>query len=282
MSHLRIKHAISASFTTEIHALKPGNVSIYSPGHGMSCADFIYSAKLCTPILADRDLPFSRRILDSAKKIRAQVGCNTNLGMLLLFAPIIQAAEYCQTITLAQLQRSITTVLESADQADTDTVFAAIRIANPAGLGQSRQHDVFAKADCSLVEAMCAAQKRDCIALQYCNHFNDIFTQGYPAIQRFADQWGNIEWAAVACYFVYLTMFADSHIVRKQGKQTAARIKAQAKPILQRLNTTDDPEQIRHELLDYDRKLKEEKINPGTSADLTAASLLLYYLLQDS
>ncbi|MDX1519869.1 MAG: triphosphoribosyl-dephospho-CoA synthase, partial [Gammaproteobacteria bacterium] len=72
-------------FITDIEALKPGNVSRYADGHGMQYADFVKSAELSTPVLCKRELPVGHRISASVKAVIEEVGCNTNLGLLLLF-----------------------------------------------------------------------------------------------------------------------------------------------------------------------------------------------------
>ena len=82
-----------ASFIGEIEAFKPGNVSSYADGHNMTAEDFLISAEVSAPLLCEKNLGLGARILNCVKATKKSVSCNTNLGMLLLFAPIIMAAE---------------------------------------------------------------------------------------------------------------------------------------------------------------------------------------------
>ena len=80
-----LEPVVRDSFLCEINALKPGNVSQYADGHGMTYSDFVHSADVCTPILCDDKLTVGERVLKSVELTKAEVGCNTNLGMLLLY-----------------------------------------------------------------------------------------------------------------------------------------------------------------------------------------------------
>ena len=88
-----IESAVMASFIGEIEAFKPGNVSSYADGHNMTAEDFLISAEVSTPLLCEKNRSLGVRILNCVKATKKSVSCNTNLGMLLLFTPIIMAAE---------------------------------------------------------------------------------------------------------------------------------------------------------------------------------------------
>ena len=88
-----IEQAVEESFRGVIEAFKPGNISSYSDGHNMTTQDCFLSADVSTPILCRKDYGLGERVLNSVNATRDTVGCNTNLGMLLLFAPIIMSAE---------------------------------------------------------------------------------------------------------------------------------------------------------------------------------------------
>jgi len=265
-----------SSFITEVNALKPGNVSPYSEGHDMTVADFLKSAELVTPILCDTSLSVGERILESAKITISKVGCNTNLGMLLLFAPLIRAAE----LGVASLHSNLGKVLLKMDDRDTACIFTAISHANPGGLGESKNYDVNNKLESSITlqMAMTEAKDRDLIAKQYVTDFVDIFAIGYGCIEDFALRWNSVQWAAVACYMGFMAEFPDSHIRRKYGQKVAEQIKINADPIATAFKGKDSPEEATEMLMKFDKALKQKSVNPGTSADLTAASLLVYHL----
>ena len=281
VSPAEIQRAVRASFVGDINALKPGNVSIYSDGHGMKIADFIRSAELCTPILCDPGLAFGERIFNAVEVTMTEVGCNTNLGMLLLFTPIIQAVAGRDVDGAHGLRQCLSKVLAGIDRADTEYVFRAIRTANPGGLGDSDRHDVAASPDCGLIQAMRAASGRDRIAAQYAHNFEDVIAVGLETIKYFINFWNSVEWATVGCYLTFMASFQDSHIRRKFGAQTAEHIRIKTAIIADRFRRAVKPEAMQRELMDYDRELKRDNINPGTSADLTAASLLVYGLIHN-
>ena len=242
----------------------------------MVYADFIRSATAVTPLLCRADLSVGARILAAVRATHATVHCNTNLGMLLLFAPLIRAWE--ELLPGKNLEQSLKDILEGLDQDDADAVFTAIRLAKPGGLGHADKYDLHSEVRVGLREAMAEAGTRDLIALQYCNGFQECFHVGLPALQAYLTRWKNLEWATVGCYLTLLSRFPDTHISRKHGAATARDISDKTRELWQAFDNNDNPEAMRDVLLAYDRELKDTNINPGTTADMTAASLLLFRL----
>lgn len=273
---------LRACFLCEVQALKPGNVSRHAGGHDMECEDFIKSAERVAPILCDPALGVGRRILESVRATLAAVRCNTNLGMILLAAPLIRAWERSAPASPAggpepakALSAALQAALASLSQADGRDLFAAIRLANPGGLGKVEKHDVQDPASgADLGAAMEAAQGRDLVARQYANGYREVLRVGAPRLRDYERRWNSAEWACVACYLGYLAEFPDTHVWRKHGAAAAARTRAKALAAWTRFADCDDPEQMRDFLLTFDQELKREGINPGACADLTFASLL--------
>lgn len=271
-----IAAAVRASCRMDVEALKPGNVSIYSEGHGMSAADFFLSAELIAPVIAKPGLSVGERIAHSVKVTQARVGCNTNLGIILLCAPLVQAM--FSPLPSKGLQDRLTRVLEALDKRDAELVFRAIRRAKPAGLGQSEHHDVNSEPTVTLREAMAAAQGWDRIAHQYAHDYEDIFALGVARLREYMGKINKLEWATVACYLSFLARFADSHIQRKFGRQRAHDVRREAERVEKRFKACDNPCDTLPLLLHFDEQLKRGGVNPGTSADLTVASLLAFHL----
>lgn len=271
-----IEQAVLDSFVVEINALKPGNIHRYAGGHGMRYQDFLISARIATPILCNSASSLGQRCLGAIQATRSAVGTNTNLGMVLLFAPIICAVQ--QGSTPETLARGVADVLAAAQQGDVTLIFAAIAHAQPGGLGQVAAHDVRSEPDCTLHEAMSAAADRDRVARQYITACADLWEVGLPVLNRFAGCGIGVEWATVRCYLRFLASFPDSQIQRKHGYQIARQVSQRADAALAELETHNDPGTMTRLLLGLDREWKDAGINPGTSADLTAASLLLYHL----
>ena len=274
-----LQQLVLQTFQDEVNALKPGNVSRYSDGHGMTTADFYRSAELVTPILCDASLDFGQRILRSVETTMEQIGCNTNLGMLLLFTPVIMVIEKNGKHDAGQLAISIDNLVTNIPVAQSQDVYKAIKLAAPGGLGHTDKFDVELLPECNLYIAMQHAQQRDFIAKQYVTGFKEIINIGADVIKQFTRRWNSVEWAVVACYLTFLGKFEDTHIERKYSRQVASGIKQQASQLARLFKNKNNPEDAKTALLDFDTELKKKFINPGTSADLTAASLLIYKLM---
>lgn len=273
-SSLVLESMVKDSFVQEIEALKPGNVSKYAAGHNMTYCDFERSAELCSPILCNDSLGLGESILHSVEVTRKEIGCNTNLGMLLLFAPLIKA--YKTNNKKDNIRNSLKNVLEHLDQKDSEKVFQAIRLAQPGGLGRVDKQDVNFSPSINLLEAMSLAAERDMIARQYVSGYEAVFNIGLKSLVEFDKRWNSVEWATVACYLSLMVTFPDSHIRRKFGAEVAKHILNRSKPVFERFINNKNPAEAKSELLEFDKELKDSGINPGTSADLTAASLLVY------
>ncbi len=263
-------------FICDVNALKPGNVGRHGGGHGMDYEDFVRSAKVVTPILCDRQLGIGRKILSSIEATRATAHCNTNLGMILLVAPIIRVFQ--EHGLQGHFRRTLASTLKSLGRQEAQDIFAAIRLANPGGLGKVDRYDVNSLPDIDIYSAMEAAQDRDLVALQYANGYREVADLGLKCLRNQFDRWNNVEWAVVACYLMYMASFPDSHIRRKHGMDAAEQVKKRTKPVMEQFMSYDNPEDAREGLMILDRELKASELNPGACADLTVASLLLLRL----
>lgn len=252
----------------DVRAFKPGNVSFASPGHGMTAEHFVQSARAIAEPLTRDGATVGERILDSVTATRAAVRCNTNLGIILLLAPLVQAA--LRPVPMSGLRTRLEPILHGLSVDDAEKAFAAIRLAAPGGLGESTRHDVRGPASTDLGTAMQQASGRDRIARQYVTGYEDIFGVGVPlaelALRRHADE----DWAAVDVFLGLLGQWPDTHIVRKHGLDVANAVCLEARKIRARFLATS-PEAAMTLLLDLDASLKDRGINPGTSADLTVA-----------
>lgn len=261
-----------AACLAELDAPKPGNVHRFAAGHGMTVSDFERAAAAAAPFLTASHLPLGRRILEAVAASRTAVGQNANLGIILLCAPLAMAA-----LRGGRLDAGLAAVLKEASLADTADLFAAIRLAAPGGLGASPRHDVHAPPAAPPRVVMCEAAGRDLIARQWCRAGADLFALGLPALAAWrARGW---RWPALAPYFAFLAAFPDSHIARKAGTETAEAVRREAALHQRTLWRGPGPEAHLGALLAWDRRLKEAGLNPGTSADLTVATLFLDHLL---
>jgi triphosphoribosyl-dephospho-CoA synthase len=267
-----VRDAVAAACIAELEALKPGNVHIYADGHGMTVAEFRKSARVTADVLGTPGLRVGDRIHRAAEATMQTVGCNTNLGILLLCAPLAQAAHH--GYLGSGLQAGLKLVLSDLDVEDARLAYRAIRLANPTGLGASNRHDVADTPNVTLLEAMREAQAHDRIAAQYANEFADVFDLGLGRFRDAVARWNKPEWVPTAVYLRFLSHFPDSHIVRCFGAEAAERVRRKAAVLDQQFQESRDPAAMLDSLMEFDAELKAREQNPGTSADLTVASML--------
>lgn len=254
----------------ELQSLKPGNVHVHADGHRMTVADFEASAVASAPALATPGLSVGERIHEAIRRTNEVAGCNTNLGIVLLCAPLAAAASDRLDLNLRD---GLDHALATLSVADAELAFAAIRLAAPAGLGDSPEHDVRRTATVTLLEAMQAARERDRIAAQYANGYREVFALGLARLALGLVRWCDSRWAASSAYLGFLSSGLDSHIQRKFGTARAEEIRGAARALDAELLAQSRPDDMAARLLEFDADLKAQGINPGTSADLTVASL---------
>lgn len=276
----QIRAAYLAACHAEIEALKPGNVHRFADGHGMTSGQFLKSAELTAGPITEPQWSVGRRVLEAVTVTRETIGTNTNLGILLLCAPLALAAQ----ANPSDLETAVANVLDAMDQQDARDVFRAILIANPGGLGSVEAHDVARPPDVCLLEAMRTAADHDTIARQYVTGFSEVFAGGLSALEQALGRGESGMWPTVLVYLHFLASCPDSHIGRKYGLVVAEQIRIEAERIRNHVLTLTDETLRKNVLMGFDARLKERGINPGTSADLTVATLFaatLNFVLQN-
>lgn len=265
-----IARAFLDACLAELEALKPGNVHRFSDGHRMTVADFVASAEAAAPFIARKNLGIGERIRLAAEATRLAAGQNTNLGIILLAAPLAAAALDRGQGSLAE---RLTRLLDALTIADAREAYRAIRETKPGGLGGAPEHDVAEEPHVTLIEAMRAAEARDRIAWNYAHGFADIFALGRKWLIQGRERWGDGPWAVTRVYLGFLAHLPDTLIERKFGAASAALVREEAAPIEAGFIACQAPETMIAPLMAFDGALKERGFNPGTSADLTVATL---------
>jgi triphosphoribosyl-dephospho-CoA synthase len=256
-----IASAAQLACLIEASAPKPGNVS---PGRNFSDAsyeDFLASAAAIGPALGS-DLPLGAMIHAAIRATRQWTRSNTNLGLVLLLAPLARAAR-----SPRPLREALRDVLGATTVEDAREVYAAIRLARPGGLGTAAEEDVADEPHVALTEAMRMAADRDSIAAEYANDFRITFDIGLPTL--IAAKSRGWEEATVGTYLALLAAIPDTHIRRKFGPDVAANVSRDAKDAL-----GAGPQGRAY----FDEELRSAGLNPGTTADLTAAALYVALL----
>lgn len=258
----------------ELRAFKPGNVSDYAPGHDMTANDFRISANVSVEPLVESE-SLGARILGGVIATREAVGCNTNLGILLLAAPLIEAFLDPEH---ESLEESLKTVLSKTHPLDAECVFTAICHAKPGGLGEAAEADVREAPKVTLLEAMALAAERDLIAKQYISSYTDIFRKAVPMYDYRLSLGDSPDWAAVAVFITLLRQLGDSHVERKFGRGALDAFSEEIAYIESFFSGPVLPEKVLGPLRQLDALFKSKGVNPGTTADMTVAGLMAHRL----
>jgi triphosphoribosyl-dephospho-CoA synthase len=253
----------------EATARKPGNVTRFHDFADVTYLDFLLSAAAIAPAMATaRQRKVGATVLEAVRATRQVVRTNTNLGIVLLLAPLAAVPEG------EELRPGVERILADLDVEDARLVYEAIRLAAPGGLGRVEEQDVGEEPTLPLRAAMALAASRDLVARQYVNGFAEVFAS-VPALIAGLERTASVEGAIVWAYLHLLAEHPDTLIVRKQGPAEAEEASRLARQVLDR-RWPEDPEGWAA-LADLDAWLRERgnRRNPGATADLITASLFV-------
>jgi triphosphoribosyl-dephospho-CoA synthase len=273
-----VARAVELACRLEAAAPKPGNVSPGRSFGDMRYEDFLVSAEAIAPVLAGAGTrALGATVREAVAATRSRTAVNTNLGIILLMAPIARAA----LTEPAPLRGGVMRVLSASTVSDAMEAYQAIRQAEPAGLGRVSEQDLSQMPTVTLLEAMRLASDRDDVAAEYASGFRTTFVSVLPALRRARKDGLSWEDAVVEVYLGLLAARPDTLIVRKAGAAAAAEVSRQAAAVVSAGGVRSDPG--RRALAAFDASLAEphNSRNPGTTADLIAAGLLAL-LLTDS
>ena len=272
MTGEEIAAAAQLACLLEVSAPKPGNVSPEHHFHDTRYEDFLASAVAIGPALgAAGERPVGATIRTAVEATSRWTASNTNLGIVLLLAPLARAAAR----EGGTLRDRLAMVLAETTVADAAETYAAIRRARPGGLGAASAEDVATAPTVSLREAMALAAERDEIAREYTNRFALTFEVGAPALadaRRRGLSWSE---ATVECFLALLAAVPDTHIARKLGRGEAERVTGRAREVLAAGATGTAEGRAALAALDAELRDPRNTRNPGTTADLTCAALFV-------
>ncbi len=262
-----LSHHVQLACLLEVSAAKPGNITPAHEFTNTTYTDMVRSALALGPVFARRrvrERGVGELILDGVRATARVAQANTNLGILLLFAPLARAAT---TRRGSETLRSATEgILAQLDVDDATAAFGAIVQARPGGLGDAPEHDVRAPARVSLREAMAAAAHRDSIASEYATGYAIVFDTGLPLLtEALRDGRPTLD-AIVSLHVGLLASRPDTLIERKAGAAAAQAVTRAARDVLAGTGS----------LADFDASLRgdDHRLNPGTTADLVAGTVL--------
>jgi triphosphoribosyl-dephospho-CoA synthase len=261
----------------EAHAPKPGNVSPGRDFADVGYGDFVASAAaIGAPFARVVETPLGALVRAAVDATARWAPSNTNLGMVLLLAPLAKAA--VRADPPGDLRANLAAVLDVTTIDDAREVYAAIRLANPGGLGRAANQDVAREPTLPLREVMRLAADRDGIAREYDTAFAATFDTGVPALrQARADRLGWDD-AIVETFLTLLAAAPDTHIARRAGLDRAASVSRLAVTVLADGGVRTEAGRL--SVARFDRSLRDDRhsANPGTTADLTTAAIFVLLL----
>jgi triphosphoribosyl-dephospho-CoA synthase len=263
----------------EASAPKPGNVS---PGRHFADTryeDFLASAAAVGgPFAGAGERSVGATVRLAIEATRRWTGSNTNLGIVLLLAPLARAAIRLPPSPETGLRGAVRHVLEATTVEDARDVYAAIRLASPGGLGQVETQDVASEPDVTLLDAMRLAAHRDGVAREYATAFEATFDVGVPALEK--GRLDGLSWddAGVETFLSLLAAYPDTHVARRASAVVATEVSERARRTLAEGGVRSTAG--RRAIDEMDSWLRDARNvgNPGTTADLTAAAIFVVLL----
>ncbi len=254
----------------EARARKPGNVHPEIAFPDLSYEDFVLAARAVSEVLpAAVDQGVGVAVLEAVQRTRTLVNrpTNPNLGIILLLAPLAAVPAELR------VRDGIQSVLTQLTIEDARHVYGAIGLANPGGMGKVEEADLTEAPTISLLEAMRLAAARDSIASEYVTGFQIVLGTGVPFLANWPDFQSDWETAVIHLQLTLMSRYPDTLIARKCGRDVAEESAHRAQAVLEAGGLQTEPGRQELRQLDAWSRADGHRRNPGTTADLIAASL---------
>ncbi|MFM8892301.1 MAG: triphosphoribosyl-dephospho-CoA synthase, partial [Planctomycetia bacterium] len=257
----------------EARAPKPGNVHPEAAFPDLAYPDLVAAGLAITQALESAaTAPLGRTILDAVTAARGATRSNANLGIVLAIAPVAAVPDDAtgDAPDRNRLPAAVADVLSRLTATDAADVWQAIGIASPGGMGSAARHDLAGPPPDDLLEAMRLAAPRDAIARLWAEGYQPLVDGLVTDLESRLGDGTPVPEAIVTAVLRQLAREPDSLIARRHGSDTAAEVSRRAAHVLAGSLPIDR----------FDRFLRApRRLNPGTTADLTAAAL--YILLRE-
>ena len=273
---------------------KPGNVHRTRNYNDMVFQDFIISGvvigntmeELASQSKEIDDLSkaeLGKFILQAVKETDKWVEINTNLGIMMMCIPIAASASISNGFD--ELQENVGLLMDATTVDDAVNLYDAINVADAGGMGDQEEFDVMSEKakdelranNQTMYDVLKISAGWDRLASELTSKMPVCFELGYPTFSTFwknSDDVDVINQATVLTFMTILSEIPDTLISRKYGNEIAKGVSEKAKEILE----FKDDDSFVEKLLEFDDYLYKNKYNPGTTADLTAASIFISFL----
>jgi triphosphoribosyl-dephospho-CoA synthase len=290
-----------------VGADKPGNVNLVVGFEGTNHAHFLASAVAASPffeVAAERgvavsmgemgfdDVSVGQLIKDCVAAVNSwQSGGNTLLGTITLLMPIAVAAGATPlkgnyAFDIVELRQNLRKIVKSTTPEDAANFYEAIKIAKPAGLGKAPKLDVndpnsvdiIIAERITLFQVFKIASSYDNVCFEWINNYPITFDFAYPRLKRHLCETGNLDLAITHTFLEVLAEHPDSFIARKVGIKKAREVSLLAREVLdfKGLKTEAGKEKLRN--FDLTLRKSDSLLNPGTTADIIAATMAITIL----
>ena len=276
---------------------KPGNVHRTRNYKDMVFQDFVISGVVIGNTMEEvasqaKDIDdlskaeLGKYILQAVNETDKWVENNTNLGIMMMCIPIAAAAAISDDFD--EIQDNMGLLMDATTVEDAVNLYDAINVADAGGMGNQEEFDVMSEKakdelranNQTMFDVLEISAGWDRLANELTNKMPVCFEIGYPTFYDFwnsCDDVDVVNKATVLTFITILSQVPDTLISRKYGDEVAKSVSQKASEILE----FKDDESFVEKLLAFDDYLFENKYNPGTTADLTAASIFLSYLKKE-
>lgn len=279
MSPDQIAQCAQAAMAIELSSSpKPGNVDRCHDFNDATFQQFLISAVASYPIFrkaASGEGRIGQLLLEAVKSWRFwKISGNTHFGSLILMIPLAMAAGRTAG-SPDMLRLKLSEVLEKSNVDDAVDFYAAFELAKArvAEVGEFSLKDAdspknLQEQNKTLLQLMSLSQRHDLIAREW--------SVGYQRSFQLADRLmeaikiHGLNEGVVRTYLEALSQEPDSLVLAKFGQDKAKEITLRAKSALEE----GDLGAVRK----LDLEFLKEDVNPGTTADLIAASLFICLL----
>ncbi|MGB9936827.1 MAG: triphosphoribosyl-dephospho-CoA synthase [Methanobacterium sp.] len=274
---------------------KPGNVHRTQDFDDMIFEDFLISGIVIGDLMkkaAERGMKYKddyslhkirlgEIIKEAVLETDKWIGNNTNLGIIILLTPLCAAAGMSSNIE--ELRKNVERIMRATTSKDAVNLYDAINAADAGGMGEQEELDVadaeargrIIKEDINMFKVFEMSAKWDLLSTELTTGMPVTFETGFPTFKEIKAEYG-LNKATVQTFLTILANNPDTLISRKYGNDTARIVSADADSILQNGGILN----AQGELLirQFDQQLLKNKFNPGTTADITAASIMVAFL----
>jgi len=282
MNSFDIMKASQIACCLEVSSFKPGNVHRNKDYDDIKYHHFLNSGVAFGDIIykASKDpLNIGQYIKLAVIESKKWSPSNANLGIIMLHTPIATTTGQMEEFNINTLKKEIKNTVKNTTTDDAIAVYDAIEIAmpniNPPKEGPDAQKNdakqELREKNLTLYDVFKISSSWDSISYEWTKGFNISF-EGYNLLNKYYKQYNNINLATTKTFLNILSNYPDTLIARKKDENTSKMVSDKAKEVLNNFNEES--------LLKFDKFLSNEgnKLNPGTTADLIASSLMIFLL----